>query len=512
MRKSALCFLTSALLILSYPPFDLGWLAWFALVPWLAFLRKATPRQAFRKSFLIGLLFFGGTVWWVGFVTITGALLLAGYLSLFFGAWGCWANRLFLRCETPRRQGAVLMGLPAGWVVLEFLRSVFLSGFGWNLLAHTQWRWIGLIQIASVTGACGISFLVVLINAALYEVFFRERRVLGRITAVGVGVSCLLPALSYGTLSLLDRMPAAPSSADRSFRVAVLQGNIPQHEKWDASFGEGVWRRYEELTRQAQKEKPDLIVWPETSVPGFLEEEEVLERLAPLAKGAKAHLLLGIPSSDPAGEKVFNSAILLDPEGVLLERYDKVHLVPFGEYLPFPGALGWLRSLRPVGGFSAGKELTVFHVQQRSGKEKLDFSVLVCFEDLFPALSREFVRKGARAFFVITNDAWFGRSAASIQHLQASVFRAVESRVWVVRSANDGWSGFIDPAGRRLPFPRQVPRFHPGLAHAPIGRGEGESFYLLWGDWFVGICLVIIALFGLPWKRWISLNNNGLRN
>jgi apolipoprotein N-acyltransferase len=187
----------------------------------------------------------------------------------------------------------------------------------------------------------------------------------------------------------------------------------------------------------------------------------VSDRLSAIARAVRIPLLVGTPVGE--GDKIFNAALLIDPEGNILQEYRKVHLVPFGEYVPLGPVFSWLRKFVLMGDFSPGHEFTVFRPSSIA-----PFSVLICFEDLFPYLSRRFIREGARWLIVITNDAWFGRSAASLQHLQASVFRAIEGRVWVVRAANTGWSGFIDPAGRRRPFPSQVPRFEPGVAIAEI--------------------------------------------
>ncbi|MBI1953631.1 MAG: apolipoprotein N-acyltransferase [Candidatus Omnitrophica bacterium] len=458
MPRRLLILATSLLLVLAYPPFDLGWLAWIALVPWLFSLEKATARQAFRRSYLVGFLFFGGTIWWVGHVTIVGTVLLAAALALYFGLWGWLAQKFFLPLTAYRLP---LFTLPASWALVEFLRSNLLTGFGWNLLAHTQWNWLPLIQMADLTGAYGVSFLVVLVNVAVWRLLRPPKAGGGLAMTIALPVFLLAGALSYGAVRLhqLDRAHSP------SFRVAVLQGNIPQFEKWDEQFAESIWLRYETLTLEAALGRPDLIIWPETSVPGFLDEPAVRQRLTTLARLVETPLLVGVPAASADGSRFFNRALLVDSRGGLTEHYDKLHLVPFGEYLPLTPILGWLRQLVLMGDFSPGSRHTVF---RPASAPVPDFSVLICFEDLFQSLPRRFVKEGARWLVVITNDAWFGRSAASLQHLQASVFRAVESRVWVVRAANTGWSGFVDPSGRRLPYPRQIPRFEAGFAEADL--------------------------------------------
>lgn len=514
--------LSALLLILSYPPFDQGWLAWVALIPWLCALRGVAPRQAFLRGYFVGFLFFAGTVWWVGHVTVTGAVALIAYLALFFAGWSVLAAQAVPARAVPGTENAAtpaakgtwyrcLVCLPAAWALLEFLRNVLLSGFGWNLLAHTQWNRLPLIQIADLTGAHGVSFLVVLVNVSLFAAWRAARagaggagRVADRRGALGalaLVMLCVAAALIYGT-ARISQVDAQPAGGGPALRVAALQGNIPQTLKWDPSYIEEIWLQYEALTQAAAAEKPDLIVWPETAVPGFLEDADIRPRLEQAARASGTFLLVGVPTErqlPSAGAapsaRLFNSAVLLAPDGTELQRCDKIHLVPFGEFIPLKPVFGWLQNAVPIGDFSPGGEFIVFRDAQGP---PLAFSVAICFEDLFPGLSSAFVRRGAQALFVITNDGWFGRSAASLQHLQASVFRAVEGRVWVVRAANTGWTGFVDPAGRRLPAPGQAPRFEEGVAVGEIRPAPVASPYVRWGEWFLGLCAIMVVLTWRP--------------
>ncbi|MBI3322638.1 MAG: apolipoprotein N-acyltransferase [Candidatus Omnitrophica bacterium] len=509
-----LLLLSALLLVLSFPPFDQGWLAWVALVPWLAALRGVSLRQAFFRSYLVGFLFFGAAVWWVGHVTVVGAVILAAYLALFFAAWGVLAARLIARGTRGTRLRC-LAGLPAAWALLEFLRNTLFSGFGWNPLAHTQWNWLPLIQAADLAGAYGISYIVVKVNVALWQalpgavpggkkVAGAPKGIWGPAPCLALAGLCLLGALAYGD-ARLQKIPPSTDRRGSGLKIALLQGNIPQTLKWDQSYAEEIWNTYDRLTQAAAAEKPDLIVWPETAVPGFLEEPEVLHRLERIARASRTFLLVGAPTervlrrpgARPGETGLFNSAILLAPDGTELRRYDKIHLVPFGEFIPVKPLLGWLQNVVPIGDFTAGQEFTLFKSPVSPGRPALAFSVLICFEDLFPGLTRVFRDSGAQALFVITNDGWFGRSAASLQHLQASVFRAVEGRVWVVRAANNGWTGFVDPAGRRLPPPGQIPRFEPGFAVGRIAPSRLSSPYTAWGEAFLILCAIMV---GLAWK------------
>jgi len=412
-------------------------------------------------------------------VTVPGAILLPAALALYFAAWGWLANRFLKTCPF----WSTLL-LPAAWTALEYLRSHLFSGFGWNLIAHTQWNWIEVIQLAGFTGVWGVSFLVVLVNAALCG--FLQRRKGGWAGLFLAGL-CLLAAFLYGRTTLRNLDARKPQT---QVKVALLQGNIPQPEKWDDAFQEAIWKRYEELMAEAIKEKPALIVWPETAVPGYLEDPAIEDRLKEISRSSGAEMLVGLPTEDLESGLPYNSALLLGRDGEERARYSKIHLVPFGEFIPVKPIFGWLKKFYPVADFAPGKKWTVFPTTT-------PVSVLVCFEDVFPELARRFVREGAGWLLVITNDAWFGRSAASVQHLQASVFRAVENGVWLGRAANTGWTGFVDPAGRRLPGKGQIPRFKPGVAVTEIPVLQaGDLLHPLGG--LVPDPLLGGGLFGFP--------------
>ncbi len=439
---------------------------------------------------------------WVGCVTIPGVVLLVIYLALFFGAWGWLAHRFLRSCPNSLR---LLVILPAAWAALEYARAHLLTGLGWNLLAHTQWGWLDIIQIADLGGVWLVSFLVLLVNTALWLALRAPRQMARKATLIA-GL-CLLGSLAYGGLrdhqvwhTLVS--PSMPGASP--LKVALIQGNIPQEEKWDESFGEFIWKRYEHLIRQAAGRHPDLIVLPETAVPGFLEEPGVQHRLSALVQAGGVPLLAGTPteSEDFNSDQIYNSAALFGADGQEQARYNKIHLVPFGEFIPIQPIFGWLEKFYPVANFAPGRRFTLFRAAPAAQPQAFArFSVLICFEDLFPDLVRRFKREGAEWFLVITNDAWFKRSAASVQHLQASVFRAVENRVWIGRAANTGWTGFVDPCGRRLPAEAQVPRFKQGIAVGEVWRSQEQPLYSRWGDWFPICCIIAVGLAFLPSRR-----------
>jgi apolipoprotein N-acyltransferase len=296
-------------------------------------------------------------------------------------------------------------------------------------------------------------------------------------------------------------------------RVSVAQANIPQKDKWDPDFAGFIMDKYAALTKECAEKKPDLVIWPETSVPGFLEaDKDLSDRVSSLAKDAGANLLVGAPRHEAGNGRAsyYNSSYLYLKDGSSAGRYDKVHLVPFGEYLPFERLLSFVErfSRRPIGDFTAGADYTVFgffvsrasavkNVRMRTMK-RVPFSCLICFEDIFPELARRFVAGGALFLANMTNDAWFGRSGAPYEHAQASVFRAIENRVNVVRAANTGVSCFIDQKGditARAGSPG-ADIFVEGTVTREIVLSKTRTLYNTYGDVFAYICAAL-ALCGI---------------
>jgi len=293
-------------------------------------------------------------------------------------------------------------------------------------------------------------------------------------------------------------------------KVAVVQGNIPQDEKWDMNYRESILAKYETLTKEAAKERPDLIVWPETSVPGFLEsEEDISARIKNLAAAAKTPLLVGTIREDKERRGVYyNSATLLSGDGRLSGSYDKVHLVPFGEYIPFKGLLSFAQKFakRPIGDVTKGEDYKVFkffierHSSAKDANRRLikavKFSCLICFEDIFPEISRKFVKEGAAFLVNITNDAWYKKTSAAYQHAESSVFRAVENRTNIVRAANTGYSCFIDQKGRIADAVKKNAEdlFVDGFKSREITLAGTRTFYNTYGDLFAYLCIIFALI------------------
>ena len=419
-------------------------------------------------------------------------LLLAAYLGLYTGMFAWVWTWLHRRVSLPWAFTA-----PPLWVALEWLRGHLFTGFPWAALGYSQYPHVLVIQIADLTGVYGVSFLVLAVNAALAEGLLRLRgrdpEFPGRWSlSVTWALTLLLATLAYGQHRLHQPLPAlAPVS------VAVLQGNIPQELKWDPQQVANTLARYAALSREAAAGGARVLIWPETAAPFFFEASpQWAQRIRQLARELQVFLLVGSLSLDRSREEVRprNSAYLIGPSGELLGRYDKIHLVPFGEYVPLPRLLFFVQRLaQGIGDFVPGKTYTLLPAP--SGP----VSVAICFEVIFPDLVRRFVREGAHWMATLTNDAWFGRTGAPYQHFSMVVFRSVENRIPFARAANTGISGFIDPWGRIL---ETTPLFETTYRMALLRPRTARTLYTRYGDWFVLLCAGFTGwLLGLRIRR-----------
>jgi apolipoprotein N-acyltransferase len=512
MSNVLLSLLSAGLLILAFPGPDLGFLSWVALVPWFFALRKQKPKSAFFLSWLVGLIFFSGIIYWVNYVTSLGFTLLVLYLGLYFAVFG-----LVFSINSKQSTLKSLFLIPCLWVGLEYIRSHVFTGFGWALLGYSQYRYLPVIQISDITGAYGVSFLIVLVNAGIYYATGKSQVKKYRFLIPVFLLTALF--LGYGWFK------TGQQPGGKNIKVSVIQGNIPQVMKWDPDARDFILERYLQLTEEAASEQPELIIWPETSVPGYLENEKaLLKKLKALSKKVSpSSLLLGTPHIDE--RKIFNSATLMS-KGEVIKRYDKVHLVPFGEFVPLPRIFSRFAFASLIGGFTPGEEYTVFSLSDEKGDRLLfteepesksslsPFSVLICFEDVVAPLAGRFVRSGAQFLVNMTNDAWFGDSSEPRQHLQASVFRAVENRVNVVRSANTGISCFINPRGRILAEVSDASGRDvcvEGEKTQELTISSPASIYTRFGDVFAWVCLLMVALTIALWDLFPpnSLPNHG---
>lgn len=486
MRSYGLALLTGVLLVFSFPHYDLSFLAYGALVPLLVALDGVPPLQAAYLGTVAGLACYLGSIPWVvhtmstyGRLPLPVSLLLLLALSLYLALYvGVFAYGM------ARWHGAgdlsYLLGAAFLWVALEYLRTFLLTGFPWNLLGYTQYRNLPMIQIASITGVYGVSFLVVLVNAAVALAYLRFHEGWGRALFPSVGASLLL----FGSSLFGAERMASLERQQAEIPVAIVQGNIEQEVKWDLALQAQTLEKYRRLTRQAASGKPHLIVWPETALPFFFREGGPLSRqVLDLAVETQSHLVVGAPDRTTGDRpRYYNSAFLVSPGGEIVGKYDKMHLVPFGEYVPLSSILFFVEKLaHGIGDFSAGESYTVFSTSKGA------FGVSICFEVIFPAQVRRHVSAGADFLVNITNDAWFGRSSAPFQHLSMAAFRAVENGVYLVRAANTGVSALVAPSGAIV---TQSALFVEAVLTGAVHRGIGGTFYTRYGDLFAWGCLL----------------------
>ncbi len=512
-RQIVLACASGVLLPLCFPKFDIGLLAWVALVPLHLALDQCSKRSAFFLGWLSGTVGFTGIMSWVVTAMTTYGkvplpisyavmFLLTIYLAFYVGLY-CYAL-VWLRELIPRYG---IFFAPCFWVSLELIRTYFLSGLPWSLLGYSQYRELDLIQIADHTGVYGISFLVVLVNLALAELllwlmpFFRGfHPVQLPWELLAATASLLVLSTLYGASILSDQREQQPNN---SIAVGIVQPNIDQAVKWDASYREETMHRLDRLTGLLGSEA-DLVLWPEAATPFLLEREKEYQRqLVTWAERAKAPILLGSPALRFYPDRrpyLLNSAYLLAPDGTLLGRYDKHHLVPFGEYIPLKSSLLFFldKLVEGIGDFESGPGATVLSFSPKSmrkfgseSERSVKFGVAICYEVIFPDLVRRFAANGAEFLVTITNDGWFGPSSAPAQHFSMAVFRSVENHLALARAANTGISGFIDPFGHIVQasplFTEQVLR-----GHLPVR--QARTFYTYYGDVFAYACAIICAL------------------
>jgi apolipoprotein N-acyltransferase len=501
-----LAIVSGVLLTCAFPKPGLAYLAWFALVPLLICVSPISdPKKSFRMGFLAGLVHFLTLFgyWLVPTMTTYGrlpvyvsvpvAFLAGAYLALYPAI---FCAVLTYVCASP---ALLALLVPAIWVATEYLRATLLSGLPWELLGYTQYNQVLLIQIADVFGCYGVSFLIALSNAVLISLFLylaRKPWQTTKVTQKSLLLTAAIFTLSFGLvwvygvrrINMVDKLMAAAPTAN----MAVVQGNIDQLVKWNPSFQEKTVQKYIELSLAIKADRPDLIIWPETATPFyFLYHVELSAAVFAGIKKADTDFLIGSPSFRRQTNRLtyYNSAYLIDRAGKVQSRYDKSHLVPFGEYIPLKKWLPFLNKIvEGAGDFQAGAAGAVLRWK------KCALGPLICYEIIFPDLSRAMVAAGASLLINITNDAWYGRTSAPYQHFSMAVFRAVENKRALIRAANTGISGFIDPAGRIM---AQTFLFTEAARSLPMPIIKLDTLYTRYGDLLPLMCFLAIITVAL---------------
>jgi len=521
-----LAALSGALQALAFPPFDQAGLAWFAFTPLLAALwfspttGRWRPLRLFGLGYVAGLIFFWTSLFWINEVTSLGWFIFAFYLALYPALWAlfvgiaCRPRDPSLNC--PQRSGSSQAGdlapldsqLPssnqwlsswnnlrlaargaAAWAGIEWLRGALMSGFGWNSLAVSQWQNTAVIQIADLTGIAGIGFVIVLMNLTLVLTVRRISFEAGRVKLRPHFDFTLTMALVAATFCYgVYRVNRFHPKDVVPLRVAAVQANIPQYAKWDPAFEQHIVKTYHRLSENAAAYRPDLVIWPEAATPRpLLDDEEMMHEATTVVVNAHADFLSGTIRYFLGS--AFNAAVLLDQKGGL-QVYHKIHLVPFGEYVPFRHTFplfAWIVGNEVPDDFNAGTEPVVMQLR----KKPFRIAPLICFEDTLGDLTRKFAQGGAELLITLTNDGWFRESVGSRQHLANAVFRCAETKLPLVRVANTGVTCIIDAFGhvtRELTVNGST--FVQGvlLGEIPIAINPPKTFYTRYGDLFAMLC------------------------
>ncbi|MCD4690779.1 apolipoprotein N-acyltransferase [bacterium] len=481
-----------AALALAFPPANLWPLGLVGLVPLFRVVGKckdAGARAGFRTGLIAGIAFFLPLIFWIAKlasnemdnpVLMSGPLVLLVLMeSLCWGGFSLAAPVLIRRGRFPR-----VLVLPLVWTAFEYLRSLSVLGFTWGNIGYVGTTIPAAVQFASLTGLFGVTFWFALVNVLVLEVIEgrRDRRV--RTAALAGLVLTLVLPLAHGFFVM-----SRPLSSER-VRVAVIQPNIEGKRKWDPAFRHTSYESLEKLTREAAKHGPDLIIWPETAVPTYLRTDRVqLDWIRRLAADVDAAILTGAPDFEGrAGEEpqYFNSALLVLPDSPELVRYDKIHLVPFGEVIPFESTFPILEQVDfGEADFKPGTRRVVFDARG------IRFSTLICYEAIFPGLVREFVEGGAELLVNITNDVWYGRTSMPSQHASMALMRSIENGRSLARSANSGVSLLADPRGRIIKKSRI---FTEAYLVADLPVVTESTFYTRTGEWAAWLASALVGL------------------
>jgi apolipoprotein N-acyltransferase len=500
-----LIVLSAILQVLIFPLPGLSFLSWIALAPLIFALLRARPMgelevvdsvklgpamplQAFALAYVCGILWYAGTCYWIydtmrqfGGLSAPWALLALFLFCCYLGLYhGCFGLLLCLLAGKLRDDRRALATAPFLWVAVELARTR-ITGFPWNLLGTAQVDNVALCRIAGWTGVYGISLEIVLVNVALAAAFLvpRPKR-----------AAMLVAALAAGAVLQAGSLIEAPAlKADRT--ALLVQQNIPVDVNWTPESIQQTLNSLIDITVQVVPTQPaeyvDIRIWPESPAPFFTNDANFRAALSNMARQTHSWVVAGAIGTAEAHagaeSPVFNSAALVSPAGEWAARYDKVHLVPFGEYLPFPSLFSFAGGLtKEVGEFQPGASRKPLN----AGGEQL--GVFICYESVFPDEVRQFANNGANVLVNISNDGWYGDSGAYAQHLNQTRMRAIENDRWLLAAADTGATESIDPFGRIV---AQIPRKQRMALLAPYAIISATTFYTRHGDWFAYACAII---------------------
>lgn len=499
-----LSVLSGVLVIASFPFYAFGFkflnggiIAFVALAPLFVAIWDRSVRATFALVFASACVWYLGSLFWFVHamnvfggvpilisipLLILAALVLAAFISL---------APVIAKFISTRFRGELLIWMPAAWVAVELLRNYFpCGGFPWSNIAMSQWKMSWIVQIADVTGVYGVIFLIVIVNGFIAESILKLRgdKIEKFIPKAIVTAVLLVSTCVYGVVKM--NMIESTAATKPTTQVALIQGNISQDTKWKTESAEGNLNAHRRAVSKIRDSNVDLIVWPESSFPWVLGAKDNF--IEPLALGLEDGRVGALPFvffgvvTEAEKDKYYNSAFLADAQGNIVERYNKVHLAPFGEYVPYRKVLFFAKKLtEQVGDFIPGDAPKVLSAAS------LKFAPLICYEDIFPEISRKAVMNGAMLIVNVTNNAWFGKTSAPYQQLALSVYRAVENRRYLLRSTNTGVSAVVSPTGKLV---LESPMFEEATIIANVRLLDELTIYTKYGDWFAFGCAAYVLL------------------
>ena len=494
--------LSGFLITLSMPVKEFFFIGWFALTPLILVSLRQSKKAAFFLGIVSGLAFHITSLYWIPHVihnfsnlplagNIPLFLLLVLYLSLFFGVFSLLVA-LFNRSFGKNWVWAA----PVAWTALEYLKGNLLTGFPWCLLGYSQYRHPCLIQVSTFTGVYGVSFILVFSSSILAMAWIARKRIKSVLSLTALAILLIVLNMTIGCMMI----PESGNLSKDTFLVACIQDNFSQEMRWESASEQEIEGVYRRLSLEAASQGADLIIWPEATFPtyyGYNRDAGLRETINRICSLCGVDILFG--NTDVTGEgetlKVYNCTFLISPGGGAVQKYDKRHLVPWGEYTPLKSVFFFLdRIVEGISDFSPGEEeqdlLSTGSALRKDGRD-VPFGVGICYEIIFPDLIRQMVDRGAQFVATLTNDAWFGPTSAPYQHFAMAVFRSVENRRYLVRCATTGISGIVDPFGRIV---RRSMLNERTVIMGPIRACEEKTFYTRHGDLFSYLMIFISLL------------------
>ena len=496
--------ISGLMLTLCQPPFDISILAWISIVPLLVLSAELKSlKQSFILGFISGFVHFMTLLYWVTvamkqygnmpiLLSAMVLILICAVLSLYVGVVASITSYVGLKDIKS------IFVIPGLWIGLEFIRGYIPHlGFPWCLMGYSQHNVQVISQLSAVTGIYGISYIILLVNCCVAHFFIVKNKYERTTFHIAViSIFALASVIVIGTW----RISLFKEKEDAVLRVSVIQPSIDQSVKWDRSYQSSTMKLYGELTLSCFPFKPEIIVWPETAVPFFLQEQmQYASQIQDMALESNSIIILGSPAYNKeekdSDTEYYNRAYYITGSSGIADYHDKVHLVPFGEYMPLADKLPFLKKLVPVAGsFVPGDKLIPL-----KGDSYVSPGILICFEAIFPDLSRTYAENDANLLVNITNDAWFGRTSAPYQHLAMTKLRSIETGLSIIRAANTGISALILPSGKVVQ--------QSGLFERTVLNGElpvinkNQTPYVRMGDWFLAVSAGVAVLLLLTGYR-----------